>query len=98
MSINKKDVEYIASLAKLKFDENELSSITDDLNSILGYVEKLNELNTDDIEPLYYPIEYENVLREDIEKESLPTEKGLENAPDRTEEHFRVPKVINKEI
>ncbi|MFA7288738.1 MAG: Asp-tRNA(Asn)/Glu-tRNA(Gln) amidotransferase subunit GatC [Melioribacteraceae bacterium] len=98
MAVNKKDVEHIASLAKLKFDEDELSSITDDLNNILGYVEKLNELNTDNIEPLYYPIEYENVLRDDVEIKSIPTEKGLENAPDRTDEHFRVPKVINKEI
>lgn len=97
MSVTKKDVEYIAALARLKFQDEELEKFTLQLNDILGYMDKLNELNTDDIEPLSHPVENKNVFRDDILKESISTEEALKNAPSRTEEHFKVPKVINQE-
>lgn len=96
MSVTRKDVEYIASLSKLKFEENELENFTHQLNDILAYVEKLNELDTENVEPLSHPVENNNVFREDELKPSITTEEALKNAPNKTEEFFRVPKVINQ--
>lgn len=95
MSVSKKDVEYIASLAKLSFKEEELESYTHQLNNILTYMEKLNELDTENIQPLSHPVESENVFREDVHLTSTSREEALKNAPDKTEEHFKVPKVIS---
>lgn len=97
MSVTRKDVEYIAALAKLKFSEAELDNFTGELNQILGYMEKLNELDTSNVEPLSYPVEVSNVLREDKRMPSVTTEDALKNAPDSTGEFFKVPKVINVE-
>lgn len=96
MSVTRKDVEYIASLSKLKFEENELDNFTHQLNDILAYVEKLNELDTENVEPLSHPVENNNVFREDELKPSISTEEALKNSPNKTEEFFRVPKVINQ--
>lgn len=96
MSVTRKDVEYIASLAKLKFEDTELDNYTHQLNDILAYVEKLNELDTENIEPLSHPVENNNVFREDELKPSISTEEALKNSPNKTEEFFRVPKVINQ--
>ncbi len=96
MSVTLKDVQYIAALAKLKFNDSEIENYTEQLNRILGYVEKLNELNTDDIEPLLHPIENSNFFRDDKVEPSVSTEDALKNAPSKTEEFFRVPKVINQ--
>ncbi len=95
MSVTKKDVEYIAELARLKFKEEELESFTHQLNEILSYVDKLNELNTENVEPLSHPVENINVFRNDELKPSITTEDALKNAPDKTDEFFKVPKVIN---
>lgn len=96
MSVTRKDVEYIASLSKLKFEDIELDNYTHQLNEILAYVDKLNELDTENVEPLSHPIENNNVFREDELKPSISTEDALKNAPNKTEEFFRVPKVINQ--
>ena len=96
MSVTKKDVEYIAELARLKFKEEELESFTHQLNEILSYVDKLNELNTENVEPLSHPVENINVFRNDELKPSITTEDALKNAPDKTDEFFKVPKVINQ--
>lgn len=97
MSVSKKDVEHIAQLARLKIDQSELEKYTKDLNQILNYVEKLNELDTENIEPLSYPVEKSNVFREDKMKESISTKEALKNAPDKDEQYFKVPKVINND-
>ncbi len=97
MSVTRKDVEHIAELAKLKFKEEELEKFTDHLNEILAYVEKLNELDTTNVEPLSHPVEGSNVFREDEVKPSLDREEALRNAPDRSELFFKVPKVIGGE-
>ena len=96
MSVTKKDVEYIANLARLKFNDEELENFTHELNEILNYMDKLNELDTDNIEPLAHPIENNNVFREDITMPSIDREAALKNAPERTDEFFVVPKVINQ--
>lgn len=96
MSVTKKEVEHIAELARLKFKEEELESFTHQLNEILNYVDKLNELDTENVEPLSHPIENINVFRNDELKKSISTEEALKNAPDKTDEFFKVPKVINQ--
>ena len=96
MSVSRKDVEHIAELARLKFEEKELDQFTNDLNEILTYVEKLNELDTENVEPLSHPIESVNNFREDVVKPSIKREEALKNAPDKDEEFFKVPKVIGE--
>jgi len=97
MAVTKKDVEYIAELAKLTFKDEELEKFTEHLNQILTYVEKLNELDTTNVEPLSHPVEGSNAFREDVVKPSLDREEALRNAPDRSELFFKVPKVIGGE-
>ncbi|MHB9039643.1 MAG: Asp-tRNA(Asn)/Glu-tRNA(Gln) amidotransferase subunit GatC [Melioribacteraceae bacterium] len=97
MSITKKDVEYIAQLARLRFKDEELENFTSQLNEILNYVDKLNELDTENVEPLSHPVEEFNKFRDDELKPSIEREEALKNAPDRTDEFFKVPKVINKD-
>jgi aspartyl-tRNA(Asn)/glutamyl-tRNA(Gln) amidotransferase subunit C len=96
MSVTKNDVKKIAELARLEFSESEIENYTSEMNKILGYVEKLNELNTENVEPLSHPIENNNVFRDDVVKLSTDREKALSNAPDSTSEHFKVPKVISQ--
>jgi aspartyl-tRNA(Asn)/glutamyl-tRNA(Gln) amidotransferase subunit C len=94
MAVTKKDVEKIAELAKLKFSEQELESFTPQMNEILAYMDKLNELDTENVEPLSHPVEQTNVFREDEMKPSITTEEALKNAPEKDERYFKVPKVI----
>jgi aspartyl-tRNA(Asn)/glutamyl-tRNA(Gln) amidotransferase subunit C len=94
MAVTRKDVEHIAELARLKFEPAELDSYTDQLNEILNYMEKLNELDTESIEPLSHPVEGNNVFREDKAIPSISTEEALKNAPKKDEQFFRVPKII----
>lgn len=96
MSVTKNDVKKIAELARLEFTEGEIENYTDEMNKILGYMEKLNELDTENVEPLSHPIENTNIFREDIVKESTDREEALKNAPNATSEHFKVPKVISQ--
>ena len=94
MSVTIKDVEHIAELARLEFNEDEKVRLTAQLNSILSYMEQLNKLDTSAIEPLAHVIELSNVFREDTAVPGLATEDALKNAPARTEKFFKVPKVI----
>lgn len=96
MSLSKADVENIAKLARLKVTEEEKEKFVGQVNQILKYVEKLNEIDTDDIEPLSHTLDIKNVFREDRAKASLSQEKALENAPAKTDKFFRVPKVVFK--
>lgn len=96
MAVTIKDVEHIAQLAKLNFTEDEKVRFTEQFNEILSFMEKLNELDTTNVEPLSHVIELQNVLREDTVKPSLPTEEALKNAPAKTDRFFKVPKVIDR--
>jgi len=96
MSVSKDDVKKIAELARLEFSSEEIEDYTSEMNKILGYVEKLNELDTENVEPLSHPVENYNVFREDLNIKSVNREEALKNAPDSTSEHFKVPKVISK--
>ena len=94
MAVTIKDVEHIAKLAKLEFNEDEKAKFTDQFNEILAFMEKLNELDTSNVKPLSHVIELQNVFREDAVKPSIPTEEALQNAPAKTDKFFKVPKVI----
>ncbi|KUL20434.1 Asp-tRNA(Asn)/Glu-tRNA(Gln) amidotransferase subunit GatC [Chlorobium limicola] len=94
MSVTRDDVAYIAALSRLQFSDEEMATMTTELNSILHYVEKLNEIDTDGVEPLSSIHDQMNVLRDDVEKESIATALALQNAPDRQDRFFKVPKVI----
>lgn len=94
MSVTKSEVEHIAKLAKLKFNDDEIDEYTTQLNQILEYIDKLNELNTENVKPLSHPIAGENVFREDVLKDSISTEDALKNTLNKNAEYFKVPKVI----
>lgn len=94
MAVTKKDVEKIAELARLKFTDEDLENFTPQMNEILSYMDKLNELDTENVKPLSHPVEQTNVFREDELKTSISTEDALKNAPAKDDHHFKVPKVI----
>ena len=88
------EVEHVALLARLKLSEEEEQLFTGQLNAILDYMEKLNELDTRAVEPTFHVVSHCNTMRQDEVKESLPQEASLGNAPDKAEGCFRVPKII----
>jgi len=94
MSVSKDDVHYIAELARLRVNESEAEAIQKDLNQILGYMQKLEELDTTNVEPLEHVLEMEFRTRKDEPKEPLSHEDAMKNAPDADSDYFRVPKVI----
>ena len=97
MSVSKKDVDYIKELARLRVSEEEAEGLVKDLNSILKYVDQLNEVDTDAVEMLVNPLYIENVYREDVVESSLTSEDFLMNAPERVEDYLKVPRVIDRE-
>jgi len=94
MSITLEQVEHIAKLAKLEFTQEEKERLRNELSRILEYMEKLNELDTSQVEPLSHTTEISNVFREDRVEASLPVEEALKNAPSRQGHFFKVPKVV----
>jgi aspartyl-tRNA(Asn)/glutamyl-tRNA(Gln) amidotransferase subunit C len=94
MSITRKDVEHVANLARLELSEAEKEQFEDQLNAILKYAEKLNELNTDGIEPTSHVLPLANVMREDKVIPSWPIGKVLLNAPEEEDGQFKVPPVL----
>ncbi|MCB9265394.1 MAG: Asp-tRNA(Asn)/Glu-tRNA(Gln) amidotransferase subunit GatC [Lewinellaceae bacterium] len=95
MKIDKQLISKLEHLARLELSDEEAERLMGDLNSILEMVEKLQELDTSETEPLVYINEDVNVLREDVVKGQVERESALRNAPDQDGEHFRVPKVID---
>jgi len=94
MSVTLTEVENIASLAKLSFSKEEMSAFTGQFNQILQYMEKLNELDTVDVEPTFHVLDRGNQLREDVQKTWLTPEQALANAPKAKNGFFSVPKMI----
>ena len=93
--IDEAQVRKVAKLARLELSNAEVEEFTGQLSAILGYVEKMNELDTNGVEPLAHCLPISNVLREDCVRESLGTEKALANAPQRDGEFFKVPKILD---
>ena len=96
MEVNDALVDKLANLARLQFDDTEKAGIKNDLQRMIQFVEKLNELDTTGVVPLLHMSENVNVLREDIVKGSISSEDGLKNAPVHDDKFFKVPKVIKK--
>jgi aspartyl-tRNA(Asn)/glutamyl-tRNA(Gln) amidotransferase subunit C len=88
------DVEHIAHLARLSLTSDERETFGAQLSGILTYVEKLKELDTDGVEPTSHVLTIGNVMREDVTRPSLSKDEALMNAPDRAEDFYRVPKII----
>jgi len=96
MEINNKLIEEIASLAKLDFDENSKELMKSDLNKIISFINKLSEVDTDNVEPLVYLSDEINILREDEVKEVISQVDALKNAPHKDSDYFNIPKIITK--
>lgn len=94
MSLTSDDVAKVAILARLRLSPDELAMFTGQLNSIVDFVAQLQELDTQNVEPLAHGVEVRNVFRDDVLGESLPREKAIANAPKRNEEGFLVPAVL----
>lgn len=94
MKITREQVENVAVLARLELQPAEIDTFTGQMDAILAYVEKLNELDTTGIVPTSHAVPMENAFRADEVRPSIGTESALENAPERVEGFFRVPKVI----
>jgi aspartyl-tRNA(Asn)/glutamyl-tRNA(Gln) amidotransferase subunit C len=94
--ISEDDVRHVALLSRLYFTDQEIRQFTHDLNSILSYVEKLRELDTEAIEPTSHSLKLSNVVREDIITSPLTVDEALANAPEAESGCFRVPKVIQE--
>ena len=96
MEVDDAMIDKLAHLARLKFDEAEKQEIKTDLQRMIVFVEKLNELDLEGVEPLLHMSEEINVLREDEVKGSVDRSEALKNAPSHDEQFFKVPKVIKK--
>lgn len=94
MAITLKDVDQVARLAYLRFTAQEREELLDQMNAVLGYMEKLNELDTSEVLPTSHVLELKNVFRDDVVELSLSQEAALSNAPSQGKGHFTVPRVI----
>jgi aspartyl-tRNA(Asn)/glutamyl-tRNA(Gln) amidotransferase subunit C len=92
--ITRAEVEQVARLARLELTDDEQERMTAQLDAILGYIDKLNALDTSAVEPTTTVIPMVSVMREDAVRPSLTQEEALENAPDREDVFFRVPRII----
>lgn len=94
MSVTRDDVKYMANLARLSLTDAEIDMYQKDMNKILEYMEQLNQVNTDDVEPLEHVLELPARYRPDVTEPPLSHEDALKNAPDADADYFRVPRVI----
>ncbi len=96
MEINDELVQHIAHLARLEFEGDELNEIKGDMSKIIGFMDKLSELDTEDVEPLIFMTDKVNVLRDDKPERTLTSEDALRNAPKKDSDYFRISKVLKK--
>ena len=96
MQVNEQLIDKLSHLARLRFNADEKEKLRTDLEKMIQFVEKLNELDLNEVEPLMHMSSEINVLREDELRGSISTEAALRNAPDQDGPYFRVPKVIRK--
>jgi aspartyl-tRNA(Asn)/glutamyl-tRNA(Gln) amidotransferase subunit C len=96
MQVNDALIEKLAELSMLKFKEAEKEEIKADLQKMIGFIDKLQELDTTGVEPLMHMSEEVNVLREDVIGPMLSQHEALKNAPHHDDQYFKVPKVIKK--
>lgn len=94
MKITRETVENVAELARLSLSDESIERLTHELGDIISYVDKLSELDTENVRPTQHVLNIKNVFREDVAEKSYDRAKILENAPDADESCFRVPKVV----
>jgi len=94
MKITKEEVLYVAHLARLDLDEESIEKFAGQIDEILGYIEKLNQVDTRNIKPTSHAIFLTNAFREDQEREHIERELALANAPEKEDGSFVVPKVV----
>ncbi|WP_421943879.1 Asp-tRNA(Asn)/Glu-tRNA(Gln) amidotransferase subunit GatC [Pedobacter sp.] len=96
MNLDEKTIHKIADLARIHVNDKEVETLIPEMNKILSFMEKLNELDTSNVKPLVYMNEATNVWREDVVKQEIATADGLKNAAKHNESFFMVPKIIEK--
>ncbi|MCB9196950.1 MAG: Asp-tRNA(Asn)/Glu-tRNA(Gln) amidotransferase subunit GatC [Flavobacteriales bacterium] len=96
MNLDESTVNKIASLAKLEFNGEEKQAILNDMNKMLAFVSKLNEVDTEGVSPLIHITEETNVLRNDTARTDITQKEALKNAPKKDSTYFKIPKVLNK--
>jgi len=96
MSLTRDDVEKVSLLARLSLTEEEVGVMTEQLGQVLGYIDQLSELDTDNVPPMAHAVELSNVFADDVVQDSLGREQALANAPKRDEECYRVPAVLGE--
>jgi len=97
MKITRETVEYVAHLARLELDPQEIEQYTGQIDSILQYMDSLNTLDTDGVEPTSHAVPVKCVMRDDVEKASFASEESVSNAPERIDTFFKVPPIIEVE-
>lgn len=95
VTLTRDDVEKVALLSRLRLTDEELSQMTAQLGAILGYVERLSEVDTEGVEPMAHAVERTNVFRDDVETPMLPRESALANAPKTDGQYFLVPRILD---
>ena len=95
-SISEADVRHVAKLSRLQLTDDEVARFRGQLAAVLGHIAKLNELDVDDVEPLFHADDRHSVLRDDVPGDCLPPDVALQNAPDQQDGFFKVPKVLGQ--
>ena len=95
--ITTEDVEYVAGLAQLILDDDSKERLVHEMGDILNYMDKLDELDTEGVEPMMHVLDLTNVYREDVVRESLSREDAMRNAPKSDGEYFLVPRILDTE-
>lgn len=95
--IDIKTVDEVAHLARLEFNDEAKAEILNDMNNMLAFVDKLNELDTEGVEPLIYMTHERNIMREDEAVKTVSQKEALKNAPKKDSDYFKVPKVIDNQ-
>ncbi|GAB4318023.1 MAG: Asp-tRNA(Asn)/Glu-tRNA(Gln) amidotransferase subunit GatC [Promethearchaeota archaeon] len=93
MKLSKSDTTHVADLARLSLTEGELEEFTRQLNDVLAYFEKLNEVDTTDVPPTFHVLDLKNVFREDVVEPSLTVEEALKNAKNTSDGFFKAPRI-----
>lgn len=96
MKISEEIVDHIAHLARLEFEGDKKQAILNDMENITSFMDKLSEVDTDNVEPLIFMNEEYNKLREDVSEVTLTQDEALKNAPKKDSDYFRIPKVLDK--
>ena len=94
--IDRAEVRKVASLSRLELTDTEVEEFTTQLSAVLDYMDKINQLDTENVEPLAHCLPISSIFREDTVKDSLGTEKALSNAPQRDGEFFKIPKILEE--